>query len=253
MDRHVPLEGAQNFRDAGGYATTSGASVRWRTLFRTGSLADVTPADIATLHDLGVELAFDLRTQAERDKLGVAPLAEHGVSVRHLPLIKEIGPSHYPVKAPVRDWTPEDYAVQYTWLLEQGRGAIGTVLRALAEERPAATAYYCTAGRDRAGLVTAVILRTLGVSDETIAEDYALTDRYLGISEAQSERIAKTFGTESAGRRKFTTPAANMELALRSMDERWPSIEAYLDECEVSTEARRSLREHLIEPVRPEA
>ena len=101
--------------------------------------------------------------------------------------------------------------------------------------------------------MTAVILRTLGVSDETIAEDYALTDRYLGMSEAQSERIAKTFGTESAGRRRFTTPAANMELALRSMDERWPSIEAYLDECEVSGEARRGLREHLLEPARPEA
>ena len=253
MDRHVPLEGAQNFRDAGGYATTSGASVRWRTLFRTGSLADVTPGDIGTLRELGVELAFDLRTQAERDDLGVAPLAEHGISVRHLPLVEEIGPALYPVKAPVRDWTPEDYAVQYTWLLEQGRGAIGTVLRALAEERPAATAYYCTAGRDRAGLVTAVILRTLGVSDDTIAEDYALTDRYLRMSEAQSERVAKTFSTEPARRGRFTTPAANMELALRSMDERWPSIEAYLDECEVSAESRRGLREHLIEPARPEA
>ena len=249
----MPLEGAQNFRDTGGYVTASGASVRWRTLFRTGSLAGVTPADIATLQDLGVELAFDLRTQAERDELGVAPLAQHGISVRHLPLVEEIGPALYPVKAPVRDWTPEDYAVQYTWLLEQGRGAIGTVLRALAEERPAATAYYCTAGRDRAGLVTAVILRTLGVSDETIAEDYALTDRYLRMSEAQSERVAKTFSTESARRGRFTTPAANMELALRSMDERWPSIEAYLDECEVSAESRRGLREHLLEPARPEA
>ena len=249
----MPLEGAQNFRDTGGYVTASGASVRWRTLFRTGSLADVTPGDIGTLHDLGVELAFDLRTQAERDDLGVAPLAEHGISVRHLPLVEEIGPSLYPVKAPVRDWTPEDYAVQYTWLLEQGRGAIGAVLRALAEERPAATAYYCTAGRDRAGLVTAVILRTLGVSDDTIAEDYALTDRYLRMSEAQSERVAKTFSTEPARRGRFTTPAANMELALRSMDERWPSIEAYLDECEVSAESRRGLREHLLEPARPEA
>ena len=253
MDRHVPLEGAQNFRDIGGYATASGASVRWRTLFRTGSLADVTPGDIGTLHELGVELAFDLRTQAERDDLGVAPLAEHGVSVRHLPLVEELRPSLYPVKAPVRDWTPEDYAVQYTWLLEKGRGAIGTVLRALAEERPAAAAYYCTAGRDRAGLVTAVILRTLGVSDDTIAADYALTDRYLRMSEAQSERVAKTFGTESARRGRLTTPAANMELALRSMDERWPSIEAYLDECEVPAETRRGLREHLLAPARPGA
>ena len=253
MDRHVPLEGAQNFRDTGGYETASGASVRWRTLFRTGSLADVTPGDIGTLHELGVELAFDLRTQAERDDLGVAPLAEHGISVRHLPLVEELRPSLYPVKAPVRDWTPEDYAVQYTWLLEQGRGAIGAVLRALAEERPAAAAYYCTAGRDRAGLVTAVILRTLGVSDDTIAEDYALTDRYLRMSEAQSERVAKTFGTGPPRRGRFTTPAANMELALRSMDERWPSIEAYLDECEVPAESRRGLREHLLEPARPGA
>ncbi len=227
----MPLEGARNFRDAGGYVTTSGASVRRRTLFRTDSLADVTPADIGTLHDLGIELAFDLRTQAERDEHGVAPLAEHGVSVRHWPFAEELGPSLYPVKAPVPDWTPEDYALSYTWLLEQGRAAVGAVLRALAEERPSATAYYCAAGRDRTGLVTAVILRALGVSDDTIADDYALSDRYLG----------------------FPTPAANMQLALRSMDERWPSIEAYLDECDVSAEVRRGLREHLLEPTRPEA
>lgn len=227
-DRHVPLEGARNFRDAGGYLTASGASVRWRTLFRADSLAEVTADDIGTLRGLGLAVAFDLRTQAERDDLGVAPLAGHGVSVRHAPLAERIGPELYPVKAPVRDWTPEDYAVQYTWLLEQGRGAIGAVVRALAGERPAALAYNCTAGRDRTGLVTAVILRALGVSDEDIVADYHLTDRY-----RPSE---------------LGTPAENMTLTLHAMDERWPSIEAYLEQCEVTAEALRGLREHLLEP-----
>ncbi|MYI82119.1 MAG: tyrosine-protein phosphatase [Chloroflexi bacterium] len=227
-DRHVPLEGARNFRDAGGYLTASGAYVRWRTLFRADSLAEVTADDIGTLRGLGLAVAFDLRTQAERDDLGVAPLAEHGVSVRHTPLAERIGPELYPVKAPVRDWTPEDYAVQYTWLLEQGRGAIGAVVRALAGERPTALAYNCTAGRDRTGLVTAVILRALGVSDEDIVADYHLTDRY-----RPSE---------------LGTPAENMTLTLHAMDERWPSIEAYLEQCEVTAEALRELREHLLEP-----
>ena len=228
MDRHVTLEGAQNFRDAGGYATASGAHVRRGVLFRSGSLADLTPGDVARLGDLGIEVVFDLRTQTELDDLGVAPLAAHGFSVRHAPLAERIGPELYPVKAPVRDWTPEDYAVQYTWLLEQGRGAIGAVVRALAGERPAALAYNCTAGRDRTGLVTAVILRALGVSDEDIVADYHLTDRYRPT--------------------ELGTPAENMTLTLHAMDERWPSIEAYLEQCEVTAEALRGLREHLLEP-----
>ena len=152
------------------------------------------------------------------------------------------------MKAAVRDWTPEDYATQYTWLLEQGRGTIGAVVRAFAEERPAALAYNCTAGRDRTGLVTAVILRALGVSDEAIAADYHLTDRYLRFNKTQSERLAKTFKTGTRRRGRLTTPAENMELTLRAMDERWPSVEAYLEQCEVSGEALRGLREHLLEP-----
>ena len=248
MDRHVPLEGAQNFRDVGGYATASGASVRRGVLFRSGSLADLTPGDIGRLGDLGIAVVFDLRTQTELDDLGVVPLAAHGFSVRHTALAERIGPELYPVKAAVRDWTPEDYATQYIWLLEQGRGAIGAVVRALAGERPAAVAYNCTAGRDRTGLVTAVILRALGVSDEDIVADYHLTDRYLRISRAQSERHARTFKTGPPRRRRLTTPARNMELTLRAMDGRWPSIEAYLEQCEAPAETLRGLREHLLEP-----
>jgi protein-tyrosine phosphatase len=249
LDRHVPLEGAQNFRDLGGYTTNSGRSVRWRTLFRTAALTDVTLGDIDTLHELGLELVFDLRTQMELDAFGVDPLAEHGVSVRHTPLVERIGPGLSPVKASIQDWTPKDYAIQYAWLLEQGREAIGTVVRALAEERPAAVAYHCTGGKDRAGLVTAVILRTLGVSDEDIGMDYALTDRYLHYDKAQSERLAKAFNVGEPGlRRRTGASAENMQLTLRTMDERWHSIESYLEQCEVSEEIQRSLREYLLEP-----
>ena len=248
MERHLPLEGAQNFRDLDGYATASGGSVRWGVLFRTASLSDVTPGDIATLRKLGLEVVFDLRTQTERDGLGVAPLAEHGVSVRHTPVVERIEPGLSPVKASIWEWTPEHYATQYLWLLEQGREAFGTVVRALAEERPAATAYHCTGGRDRAGLMTAVILRALGVSDEVISADYALTDRYLRFDDRQSERYAKAFKTEPRKHGRLSTPAKNMAHALRAMDGRWASIDAYLEECEVSEAVRRGLREHLLEP-----
>ena len=125
MERHLPLEGAQNFRDLGGYATGSGATVRWGVLFRTATLADVTPGDIVTLRGLGLQLVFDLRTQTERDELGVAPLEEHGVSVRHTPVMERIDPALSPVKASIADWTPEHYATQYLWLLEQGRAPSG--------------------------------------------------------------------------------------------------------------------------------
>jgi protein-tyrosine phosphatase len=65
-DRVLPLQGATNFRDLGGYSGHGGRTVRWRRLFRSDHLAGLTAADKAALAELGLALAFDFRGEAER-------------------------------------------------------------------------------------------------------------------------------------------------------------------------------------------
>ena len=64
--RLVPLEGAANFRDLGGYRTADGRSVRWGTLFRSDALSELTPGDVKTVQGLGLRLVCDFRSDPER-------------------------------------------------------------------------------------------------------------------------------------------------------------------------------------------
>jgi len=91
LERRIPLAGAANFRDLGGYPTQDGRRVRWRRLFRSDRLAELSPADVDVLRELGITTVFDLRTADELDRHGTSPLYEHGVIHRHVPFVEKVG------------------------------------------------------------------------------------------------------------------------------------------------------------------
>ena len=75
----LKLEGVQNFRDLGGYETSDGARLRWRTVYRSSTLCEATPADVQRLLDLDLTLVLDLRSDDELERTGISTLHEHGV------------------------------------------------------------------------------------------------------------------------------------------------------------------------------
>jgi protein-tyrosine phosphatase len=169
MQRHVDLEGCHNFRDLGGYPTREGGRVRWRVLFRSDALHHLTPADVARLRgEIGLGHVVDLRSSGEIAIDGSGRLAAENVRIHHLPLFDGHGTASADLGASI---TLSD---RYFLMTEHAKGPIARVIQTLAEaEAPAV--YHCAAGKDRTGVVSAVLLGLLGVADEIIVADYAAT------------------------------------------------------------------------------
>jgi len=167
--RRIPMAGPLNFRDLGGYATSSGEAVRWRRAFRSDALDYMTDGDAELLAtELGVRTVIDLRTTAETEQTGATVLRDGPFTRHHLPLIDEtcsLDPVFFP-GVPLHDL--------YGWLLNRAGSRIVAVLDVLASA-PEPAVFFCAAGKDRTGLVTAMLLGTLGVADDDIAGDYSLT------------------------------------------------------------------------------
>ncbi len=173
VDRLVELEGVQNFRDLGGYPTIDGSTTKWRTLYRADGLYRLTSADLEALRPLGLATVIDLRTPNELVERGRFPLEEHPAAFHHLPVIDAV-------------WDTRDEVVNgpdaaevmlhlYLDMFRQGERELVRLLTILGDAATYPAVFHCAAGKDRTGIATAVILGVLGVPDEVIAEDYALS------------------------------------------------------------------------------
>jgi len=173
MQRRIDLEGCLNFRDLGGYVTDDGRRVRWRRVFRSDALHTLSATDVARLRcELGIEDVIDLRSTVERQVDGYGLLALEPFRFHHLPL--------YDGDTRRRDTGGELYSLgeRYVLLADIAREPIARILTLLATGT-AGTVYHCAAGKDRTGIVTAVILGVLGVREELIVADYAATQENL--------------------------------------------------------------------------
>lgn len=169
-DRHLPFEGCFNFRDLGGYVGAGGRSVRWRVLFRADGLHRLTAADAAALRELGLRTVVDLRTLDEVTERGrIDPHPD--VTYHHLPMFDVLPPAEE-----LPRWERPDFvAAEYRRMLTAGGPTIGRVLELLADPDTYPVAYHCFAGKDRTGIMSAIVLELLGVADDDIVADYALS------------------------------------------------------------------------------
>ena len=160
-----------NFRDLGGYRTGDGLQVGWRRLFRADGLHKLTGADRAQLIGLGVATVIDLRTVDEAEQRGRFPVAEVPVRYVDLPLFDVL-----PTTEEMPSWREASYvAARYGLMVADGAPALTGAFAALASADSLPAVFHCSAGKDRTGVLSALILAFLGVPDETIVEDYALS------------------------------------------------------------------------------
>ena len=169
--KHLRLDGASNFRDIGGYPVRDGRLTQPGRLFRSDALSDLSGRDVAALRSLGLATVIDLRTPAEVERAGEGPLAGEGLRHVNFSVLPAEGGESRAAPAPAGD----DLAERYRWYLDVGRDAIAGVLRVLADAATYPAVVHCTAGKDRTGVVAALVLDCLGASREVIARDYAET------------------------------------------------------------------------------
>lgn len=169
--RAVALDGCVNFRDLGGYETRDGRRLRWRHLFRADGLNRLSEADRGVLVGLGVATVIDLRTVDEAATRGRFPVEEVPVRYLDLPLMDVV-----PGSEDLPSWREASYvAARYVDMVSTGSPVLTRAIDSLAEADSLPAIFHCSAGKDRTGVLAALILAFLGVPDDTIVEDYTLS------------------------------------------------------------------------------
>jgi protein-tyrosine phosphatase len=168
--RHIEFARLHNFRDVGGYATDSGLEVRWQRLYRSDSLHWLAGDDLVRFHALGIRTVIDLRHPNEIERRGRAPQGPryHNLSVEHRRW--NIQDDYHPEAGVARF-----FADRYHEVAQDGVVELRSALEVIAEEENAPVVIHCAAGKDRTGVLAALVLRLLGVAEKDVIADYALT------------------------------------------------------------------------------
>jgi protein-tyrosine phosphatase len=163
------LEGTVNTRDVGGLPARDGMVVRPGRLLRSDSVHAVTPVDVIQLTEhYGLRTVLDLRTQRESDLDGVGPLAAAGVRRLDAPFVNGRALN------PVKDTSKPAY-LDYRTLTAIAADSLAQSLTALSEPGALPALVHCSAGKDRTGIVVALVLDLIGVDREAIIADYLAT------------------------------------------------------------------------------
>ena len=168
----VELKGAYNVRDLGGLRTHDGRRTRHGLIYRGDSLDSITPGDAEILFGgLGIGAIVDLRTKAETELSGLL----FAVPRYRFSILAEgrLGMEPFPSD------DPAELAKVYLSNIDGGRAAVKGTFEVIARNLQAgvATLFHCAAGRDRTGIMAAILLSIVGVTDQQIAVDYVQSNR----------------------------------------------------------------------------
>nr|MBU6202532.1 tyrosine-protein phosphatase [Acidobacteriota bacterium] len=244
--RVVPLFAVHNFRDLGGYPTVDGRRTRWRTLFRADGLYRLTPTDASTVVGLGVRTVIDLRTHNEVRDRGTFPVADHDVAYHHLPIIDATWGE---TQTPEFDDAVEFLVWAYREMLQEASPRFGDAINLLSRESVLPAVFHCAAGKDRTGILAALVLGALGVDVSIIAADYGLTEdamqRLQVWAREHQPELAELYAKMPA-RFAAADPRA-MAVILNDIHSSHGSVRNFVREIGVSDEALRSLSNALTE------
>jgi protein tyrosine/serine phosphatase len=242
LSRLLPLIGSYNFRDLGGYPTLDGRITRWGQLYRSDTLAELTDADVDVLREIGLKSIIDLRTDAELLRTGRGLLGSEPVRHVHLPVVQETGPTQ---GAPPE--AQADLFHRYLWYLDVGRDNLVTALTMVGDPQSYPMVFHCAAGKDRTGVLAALVLEIVGVERNSIVEDYVLTASRMDLilsrikkSPQAEARIAET------PQFLFRAEAATMESFLDELHETHGGAREWALASGVSLESVEAMPELLV-------
>ena len=243
--RHLDLEGGYNIRDLGGYDTVDGGQTNWGVFLRAASLDKLTPAAQQSLVDFGLQTIVDLRLPSElAEQPSVFASSTSAPTYVHIDVLIE-GTTRVvpPADLPSELRTAESYKY---WIDERQERLLET-LRVFAAPGALPGLYNCAAGKDRTGLVSALLLGLARVPDGTIVADYALSAHYLWPrdrddfrrehgSEAPLEEFSRAYSAEQT-----------MEIVLEHMQTKYGGIAKYVEKIGLGEEEVARLRSSLLD------
>jgi protein-tyrosine phosphatase len=234
--RHHSIEGTFNVRDIGGYPADNGHTTRWGLLFRSDKLDRLTQEGAEGLRNLHIRTIIDLRytPEVEVNPDVIAGVMEFGY--RHLPLYELSGENQLPS-------LPDSAIDLYVGVLDNRQGQIKTIFDHLTSPASYPVLIHCTAGKDRTGLIIALVLGALGVPHETIIADYALSAVYIGTLLDELRLLARESGWDIEWyERLLSCDPSNMRQTLLHLDRVYGGVQAYLLSADVTMKQIETLR-----------
>lgn len=234
-DPFIPVEGLRNLRDVGGYPLASGGTLRSGLLFRGAAPGDATPTGAKQIAALGLRTIVDLREPAELDQLP-SPEVDGWVTT-HNPIYRD--------RVDVNG--VRDLATLYSKILRECTDSVVSAVTALAQPDALPALVHCSLGKDRTGVVIAVVLSALGVPDDVVAEDFRRTDDAFSEEERahRFQRAVEIGFSQQQVATLFGSPPEVMRGLLDEVREEFGSTARYLLAHGVSAEDLAALRNTL--------
>ena len=245
--RLIGLDAVHNFRDLGGYPTAGGRSTKWRTLFRSDGLYRLRGADdMSRVMQLGLKSVIDLRTEREQREQGIFPTDDIEVTFHHLSIVDVTWSD---TETPEFDDEVEFLVWGYRDMLEIGSSRFADAMHVLAQADSLPAVFHCAAGKDRTGVLAALLLSSLGVDDAHICADYGLTQdamrRSIAWSKVHRPELAERYA--NIPKAYLAADPRAMQIILTELAQQHGSVRNYVREIGVADSTVEALGNLLLE------
>lgn len=238
-DRPLGLKTAENVRDLGGYSTRDGKTTQWRRFVRAGDMDALSRPDQVKLVDYGITTVIDLRMQKEIDASPNAFAGSQAVDFR----IHDFWGTRFDTYRSSNKTAPahQKLADLYCAGLEQSGFVMAQIMATFAEDKRTGFAFHCRSGKDRTGLVAAMLLSIADVPHDTICRDFALTREHL-----HSQAINPIDEGKPGAWQRGCEPET-MDITLNFIARQFGDVPGYLEAQGVSSDDLRTIRRKLVD------
>ena len=243
-ERHLPLAGSHNIRDIGAYPTGDGLKTKWRTFLRADSMHKLTPESQQALLDYGLRTIIDLRFAHEVEAAPNVFANSGAVNYLNISLFAHASPTD---QSTAQSQPPADLESIYRMILDERQAELKAVFDVMREDA-FPLLIHCTAGKDRTGVVSALMLGLAGVDHQTIAADYALTAEVGAAMFDELRAGAAAAGRDVAAFERYleAKPEAMLN-TLAYLEENYGGALSYLSQIGLTEEQIVSLRQQVLE------
>lgn len=260
--RLLNFEGIHNFRDLGGYATVDGRQVKWGVLYRTGTLAHASQGDLQALAGLQLAKLIDFRSALEKEEEPNRLPEPAGFEVVEIPTLDEGNKTMVAeIFARIESGDFEGFDPDATMITgnrqfareftPQFRQFIHEVLAA----NGSPVLWHCSAGKDRTGFAAAVLLRILGVDQDTVMRDYMLSREPALAARSNQLMLLRLFKGGEAAQKLSTLMGVEehwLAASFDEIDETWGNFDTYVAEgLGLSAQDIARLKAALLSPATP--
>jgi len=240
-NRHLRFKSVMNFRDIGGYRAQQGKTVAWRRCFRSGEFRNLTHDDLQRLTgELGVVSVIDLRSEFELKNHGKGLLEGADIKYRNIAFMTDDDPGGNTSRY-AHCTNMGEFYLEMARQKDYGQ-KIAEALEVIADSQNHPLVFHCAVGKDRTGMLAAVLLSLLGVAEKDIIDDYTLSEPYM------DELLARLKNNPQKNDPPLDIPEyfwkaspESMALFLATLRREYGSVEGYLE----SAGAEATLAERL--------